>query len=190
MTDANVEDWQSYREHLELYFITNDVKGKNKKVAILLLFCQFEHIVNITYCKLATWRLNELISLMTNHKNSKRDPLAEWFKFKMWNSRNDENISPYMAELRRLRQCCGYGDSLECRLRDVNQGASLWCKPGPYSSELLSESADLTLQKALYISLYLVVLWLSCQSEIMQEKLNPYYPKSDFLQRNFNWSAS
>ena len=118
---------------------------------------------------------------MTNHKNSKRDPLAEWFKFKMWNSRNDENISPYMAELRRLRQCCGYGDSLECRLRDVNQGASLWCKPGPYSSELLSESADLTLQKALYISLYLVVLWLSCQSEIMQEKLNHIIPNLIFF---------
>ena len=45
MTDANVEDWQSYKEHLELYFITNDVKGKNKKVAILFLFCDFEHIV-------------------------------------------------------------------------------------------------------------------------------------------------
>ena len=81
--DSNKEDWQSYVECLELFFTANDVHNAEKKRAILLMSCGIETYwlfkgltvpaepVEKTFC--------ELVILMTNHKNPKRNPIAERF---------------------------------------------------------------------------------------------------------------
>ena len=89
---------------------------------------------------------------MANHENPKRNPIAERFVFNMCNRKLGESISQYMAELRRLSQYSEYGDSLESMLRDclvcgVNHDQMQQC--------LLSKGANLTLQKAMDISLSL-----------------------------------
>ena len=77
--DINKENWQSYVEHLKLFFTTNDVNDAEKKRAILLTSCGIE-----TYrlfkgltapAKPVEKTFNELVILMTNHENPKRNPI-------------------------------------------------------------------------------------------------------------------
>ena len=70
----------------------------------------------------------------------------------MRNRKLGESISQYMAELRRLSQYCEHGDSVESMLRD-----RLVCgvNHDRMQQRLLSEGANLTLQKAMDISLSL-----------------------------------
>ena len=89
---------------------------------------------------------------MTNHENPKRNPIAERFQFNMRNRKTGESVSQYMAELRRPSQYCEYGDSLDSVLRDrlvcgINHDRT--------QQRLLSEGGNLSLQKAMDISLSL-----------------------------------
>ena len=94
----------------------------------------------------------ELAHIFWNHENFTRKPIAEELKFDMQNCRKNEIIFQFMAEIETLSQYCEYGDSLEHMMRyrldcGVNHGSTQhW---------LLSEGIDLTLQKALDISLSL-----------------------------------
>ena len=150
--DNNKEDWQSYVERLELFFTANEITDEEKRKAILLTSCRIECYG--LFKGLTTPRkpiektFNELVTLMTNHENQKRNPIAERFDFNMRNRKLGESISQYMVELIRLSQYCEYGDSLECRLVcGVNHDRT--------QQRLLSEGATLTLQKAMDISLSL-----------------------------------
>ena len=114
--DINKENWQSYVEHLKLFFTTNDVNDAEKKRAILLTSCGIE-----TYrlfkgltapAKPVEKTFNKLVILMTNHKNPSRNHIAERFQFNMCNRKAGETVSQYMAELCRLSQYCEYGNSL------------------------------------------------------------------------------
>ena len=49
---------------------------------------------------------HEVLPLLTNHENLKRNLLAERFKFNFQNHQNDESISHYMRELGGLSQYC------------------------------------------------------------------------------------
>ena len=154
--DSNKEDWQSYVERLELFFTANDVNDAEKKRAILLTSCGIE-----TYqlfkgltapAKPVEKTFNELVILMTNHENSKRNPIAERFQFNMRYRKAGETVSQYMAELRRFSQYCEYGNSLDNMLRDrlvcgINHDRT--------QQRLLSEGASLSLEKAIDISLSL-----------------------------------
>ena len=118
--DSSKEDWQSYIERLELYFTANDIDDEEKRKAILLTSCGIEcyHLFKglTTPTKPVDKTFIELVTLMTNHENPKRNPIAERFVFNMRNRKLGESISQYMAELRRLSQYCEYGDSLESML--------------------------------------------------------------------------
>ena len=89
---------------------------------------------------------------MTNHENPKRNPIAERFQFNMRDRKTGESVSQYTTELRRLSQYCEYGDSLDSMLGDrlvcgINHDRT--------QQRFLSERANLSLQKAMDISLSL-----------------------------------
>ena len=46
--------------------------------------------------------MDELVTLVTNHENPKRNPITERFQFNMRNRKRGESGSHYMAKLRRL----------------------------------------------------------------------------------------
>ena len=154
--DSNKEDWQSYVERLELFFTAYDVADVQKKRTILLTSRGIE-----TYrlfkgltapAKPVGKTFDELVNLMTNHENPKRNPIAERFQFNMRCRKTGESVSQYMAELRRLSQYCKYGDSLDSMLREhlvcgINHDHT--------QQSLLSEGANISLQKAMDISLSL-----------------------------------
>ena len=56
---------------------------------------------------------SELVRLMRDHQNLRRNPIAERFLFNSRNRKSHKNISNCMAELCCLLQYCEYGDSLE-----------------------------------------------------------------------------
>ena len=121
--DISKEKWQSDVEHLKWFFTTNDVNDAEKKRVILLTSCGIE-----TYqlfkgltapAKPVEKTFNELVILMTNHKNPRRNPTAKRFQFNMCNRKAGETVSQYMAELCRLSQYCEYGNSLDNMLWTV-----------------------------------------------------------------------
>ena len=79
--DSSKEDWQSYIERLELYFTANDIDDEEKRKAILLTSHGIEcyHLFKglTTPRKPIDKTFIELVTLMTNHENSKRNPIAE-----------------------------------------------------------------------------------------------------------------
>ena len=90
---------------------------------------------------------DELVTLMANHQNPKRNPIAERFQFNMWNKK-----TVHHSRLRRLSQYCEYSDSLDSILRDrlvcgINHDRT--------QQSLLSEKANLSLEKVMDISLSL-----------------------------------
>ena len=89
---------------------------------------------------------------MTNHENPKQNIIDERFQFNMCNRKMGESVSQYMAELRRLSQYCKYGASLDSMSRDC-----LVCgiNHDHMQQRLLSEGANLSLQKFMDISLSL-----------------------------------
>ena len=104
--DSEREDWSSYVKRIELFFIANDVTDKVKKKAMLLSCCGFA-----TYrifkgltapAKPAEKTFSDLVSLMKDHQNPKRNPTPERFLFNSRNRKPDDNISNSMAELCRL----------------------------------------------------------------------------------------
>ena len=137
--DSNKEDRQSFVERLELFFTANDVADVQKKRAILLTSCGIE-----TYrlfkgltasAKPVEKTFTELVKLMTNHENLKRNPIAERFQFNVRFRKTGESVSQYIAELRRLSQYCKYGDSLDSMLIH-RQRIFLFCKNKGHTSKV------------------------------------------------------
>ena len=79
----------------------------------------------------------------------KPNPIAERFRFNTRDRQPEESVANYVAELRRLTEHCEYGISLNDMLRD-----RLVCgiKHDRIQQCLLSEGAELTLEKALQIA--------------------------------------
>ena len=143
-------------ERFEVFFTANDVSDAQKKKAIPLTSCGIEThrlFKGLTApAKPVEKTFDELVTLMTNHENPKRNPIAERLQFNMRNRKTGESVLQHMAELRRLSQYCECGDSLDSMLRDrlvcgINHDRT--------QQRLLSEGANLSSQKAMDISLYL-----------------------------------
>ena len=98
--DSNKEDWQSYAEHLELFFTANNVADVQKKRAILLTSCGIETyrlLKGLTApAKPVEKTFDELVNLMTNHENTERNPIAERFQFNMRYRKTGESVSQYI----------------------------------------------------------------------------------------------
>ena len=81
--DSNKEDWKGSVERLELFFTANDINNAEKKRAILLMSCGIETywlFKGLTVpAEPVEKTFSELVILMTNHKNPKRNPIAERF---------------------------------------------------------------------------------------------------------------
>ena len=93
-------------ERLEVFFTANDVSDAQKKKAILLTSCGIEMhrlFKGLTApAKPVEKTFDELVTLMTNHENPKRNPIAERLQFNMRNRKTGESVLQHMAELRRL----------------------------------------------------------------------------------------
>ena len=116
------EDWSSYVERLEQYFMANDVSTAGKKKAILLSFCG-SAAYQLIKSLLVPSRPHEksfaqIVEMMCNHCHPKASPIVCRFTFNSHSQKEGESLSMYMAELRKLATDCDYGESLLEMLRD------------------------------------------------------------------------
>lgn len=149
--DCANEDWETYIERVELYFIANDAEDEKKAPTLLSLMGlkTYGLLRNLLAPqKPASQTFQVIVNTLKNHLSPKPLVIAERFHFHNRNQSKEESISEYVAELRRLTQFCEFGAGLSDALRD-----RLVCGMHCQSTQkrLLSEK-DLTLDKALTLA--------------------------------------
>ena len=122
--NSQVDDWPTYVERLQYYFVTNDMTDAAKKRAILL-----------TVCGAPTYKLlrslvpdgkldgdsatyDSLVKLLTDYYNPKPSLIVQRFNFNSRSRKPNEPIATYVAALRELALQYDYGDQLQQMLRD------------------------------------------------------------------------
>ena len=139
---------EAYLERVQLCFDANGIEDE-KKVAVLLTV-----IGSTTYALLSSLlaprkprekSFEELAATLRRHFEPKPLVIAERFHFHRRNQASGENISDYVAELRRLATNCEFGDYLEQALRDR---FACGIRHENTQKRLLTE-ANLTLTKAI-----------------------------------------
>eukprot|EP00112_Aurelia_sp_Birch-Aquarium-sp1_P019358 Seg4771.2 transcript_id=Seg4771.2/GoldUCD/mRNA.D3Y31 product="hypothetical protein" protein_id=Seg4771.2/GoldUCD/D3Y31 len=142
------EDWACYVEILEQFFIANDITDAPKKRAVF-----FSGIGPSTYSLLrnlmtpdvpSSKTYDELKATLSAHFKPKTLVIAERFRFYKRNQHENESISDYIVELKKLASTCDFGEFLSIALRD-----RLVCglRSESIQRKLLTE-IDLTFDKA------------------------------------------
>ena len=151
--DPEVEQYESYRERIDQYFIANDITDDKKKVAVILSVMgakEYGLLKSIVAPKMVTeLKLSEIDEVLKQHYNPKPPVMLERFKLYQRNQRPDETIATYFAELKKMAASCDFNtfrsealrDRLVCGLLDKN-----------IQKRLLSED-NLTIDKATKLAL-------------------------------------
>ena len=147
--NESVESWPSYIERLGHYFVANDVKDAEKKVAILLSSCgvtTYTIIRNLLAPDLpSTKSFDQIVAAAGKHFNPKPSSIVQRFRFNSRSRKEGESVADFVAQLRQLSEHCQFGEALSDMLRD-----RIVCgiNDQRIQRRLLSES-DLTLAKAM-----------------------------------------
>ena len=120
--NSQVEDWHSYTECLQNYFIANDIKSEVKQRAILLSVCgprTYKLIRSLLSPKEPKdVSFADIVKQMTDHYQPKPSTIVQRFKFHSRSRKPGESVATYIAELKRLSEDCEFGDFLQEMLRD------------------------------------------------------------------------
>ena len=120
--DNSDEDWRSYTERLEHYFVANEIDSAEKRKAILLSCCgpqTYQLVKNLLALeKPSDKTYTEIVGLVGGHLNPKPSIIVQRFIFHSRGRRESESVATYVAELRRLSEHCGFGETLQDMLRD------------------------------------------------------------------------
>jgi len=119
--DETNDDWNTYVEHIEQYFIANKIK-EDKQVAVMLSL-----MGNKTYgllrnsatpAKPSSLSFKTIVETLQKHLSPKPLLIAERFCFHKRNQLEGETVSTYLAELKKLSPYCEFGTNLNDALRD------------------------------------------------------------------------
>ena len=119
---GEAEDWDSYMERLENYFVAHDVTTAPKKRATLLSECGAP-TYKVIRSLVAPEKPNEveyaaLVKRIQEHFAPRPSIIVQRFKFNTRARQPGESVSTFVAQLRQLSEHCAYGESLEDMLRD------------------------------------------------------------------------
>ena len=150
--DRSVEDWVSYAERMDQYFVANGIGTEEadlpKRRAILLTCCgpsTYQLIRSLTAPDAPTSKTYaELVKLVKDHEQPPPSAIVQRYNFNMRVQQPGESIADYVAQLRKLSEHCKYGDSLDEMLRDR---IVCGCRDKRLQCKLLAEP-ELTLEKA------------------------------------------
>ena len=119
--DDTKENWETYVERVEQFFLANDIDNDHKVPTLLSL------IGGKTYTLLrdllapekpATKSFQQIVTTLQEHLSPKPLEIAERFRFYKRNQNEGESILSYVAELRKLATHCNFGGNLNEALRD------------------------------------------------------------------------
>ena len=119
--DSGIEDWTSYTERLEQYFVANNV-GEDKQQATLLSVCGSQTYLLLKSLlapvKPAEKSYEEIVQILKDYYQPKPTVIVERFNFHSRYRKQEETVANFVAELRKLAGHCQFGDSLSDMLRD------------------------------------------------------------------------
>ena len=115
------EQFSSYLERVEQFFIANDIKNEQKKATFLSLigsqtYSLLKNLVSPTIPKDKSY--SDLVAALKKHYEPKPLIIVERFHFHRRSQAVGESMNEYMAELRRLSTHCKFGGFLDEALRD------------------------------------------------------------------------
>ena len=119
--DSGIEDWTSYTERLEQYFVANNV-GEDKQRATLLSVCGSQTYLLLKSLlapvKPVEKSYEEIVQILKDHYQPKPTVIVERFNFHSRYRKQEETVANFVADLRKLAGHCQFGDSLSDMLRD------------------------------------------------------------------------
>ena len=120
--DHTTEDWESYMERLEQYFMVNDVEDATKKRAVLLSACGAKTYGLISSLvapkKVMEFLYSAIVEKVKVHHSPHPSAIVQRFKFNMQQRQKGESVSKYVAALWKLNEFCDFGEVLEDMLRE------------------------------------------------------------------------
>ena len=111
--DEGQEDWLTYSERLELYFLVNGVAGERQVPASLSAVGSrmYGLLRNLTAPdKPCTKSYGELMKMLWDYLCPNPSIIAQRFRVHKCDQHDGELICDLGAELKRLSQHCGFGD--------------------------------------------------------------------------------
>ena len=116
------EEWRHYVERIDHFFAANEITDKDKQRSIFLVsvgattYKLIRSLVSPTDPKDMTYE--ELAKVVQEHYQPQPSIIVQRFKFNTRTQQPGENISKFLAELRRLSEHCEFGSTLDEMLRD------------------------------------------------------------------------
>lgn len=123
LQEFNVQNgaWSSYIDRLSMYFKVNGVKEDMKLPTLIATMGDeaYELLENLASpTKPAELTFDKVDELMRQHVQPAPSALAERYRFRQRRQNIGENVSTYVAELKRLSKYCKFGTHLNEDLRD------------------------------------------------------------------------
>lgn len=115
------ENWTTWKERVEHYFIANKVEEERKVSLFLTLVGSEGYTLLRELCapaSPATKTIQALFETMDNHLQPKPSVIMERCKFKECRQKEGEDVKQYIATLKKLSMYCDFGNNLEDALRD------------------------------------------------------------------------
>ncbi|XP_013136418.1 PREDICTED: uncharacterized protein K02A2.6-like, partial [Papilio polytes] len=119
--DVRSGAWASYVDRLEMYFLANGIKAEIQLPTLIAVMGEeaYELLVNLSSPrKPSELKFKEAVELLQQHLEPTPSVLAERYKFRQRRQAGEENVSEYVAELKKLSRYCVFGTNLNENLRD------------------------------------------------------------------------
>lgn len=120
--NSATDDWPTYVERLQHYFVANGVEDDAKQASILLTLCgtpTYKLLRSLVPDnKLEGVDYATLVGLLKDHYNPTPSTIVQRYLFNTRTRKPDESIASYVAALRDLARHCDYKTKLPEMLRD------------------------------------------------------------------------
>ncbi|XP_029156062.1 uncharacterized protein K02A2.6-like [Nylanderia fulva] len=116
----NKDDWETYVERLEMYFIAHDVKAEKKAAQLLTRLDEdaFKLVKQLVAPdRVATKTYADLIKTMSDYLAPKPSEVMERCKFNLAKQETNESVADFTAKLKKLSLYCNFAD-IKMALRD------------------------------------------------------------------------
>ena len=109
--DPKVEEWSTYVERLEMFFVVNNVPDDKKAASLLTLiggrmYALLKSLTTPT--KPTELSFKEIVEIMGRHLTPKPIVIAERYKFHKYHQEEGQSIREFLAKLQKLAETCEF----------------------------------------------------------------------------------
>ena len=121
--DPDVEDFECYQDRLEQYLFVSGIKEEEDRVATLIsvvgakCYRQLKDLTAPT--KPSEMKFEDICTRLSNYYNPKKTTLATRYNFYRRNQKDNESITDYVSNLKKLAQDCNFGTFRDTAIRDI-----------------------------------------------------------------------